>query len=105
MKIYNKLIRDRIPEVMDKKGITYSIRQLSDQEYIQKLNEKLQEELNEYIAAGEETQVEELADLVELVYAVLDHKGVSIAVFEKIRVKKREENGGFAEKLLLISTE
>lgn len=105
MKTYNKLIRDKIPQVMDKKSVTYSVRRLNDQEYVEKLNEKLQEELDEYFAAGEESQVEELADLVELVYAILENKGVSIDQFEKVRLKKREERGGFKEKLLLISTE
>ncbi|MFH5183072.1 phosphoribosyl-ATP pyrophosphohydrolase [Paenibacillus sp. TAB 01] len=105
MKIYNKLIRDKIPQVMDAKGVTYSIRKLSDQEYVEKLNEKLQEELNEYLEADEEDQIEELADLVELVYAVLDNKGVSLKDFEKVRLEKREERGGFEHKLLLLETD
>ncbi|OXM85804.1 nucleoside triphosphate pyrophosphohydrolase [Paenibacillus rigui] len=105
MKTYNKLIRDKIPQVMDSKGVTYSIRELDDQEYVEKLNEKLQEELDEYLMADQEDQVEELADLVELVYAILDNKCVSVEEFEKVRLKKREERGGFEKKLFLLSTE
>ncbi|SFK79778.1 Predicted house-cleaning noncanonical NTP pyrophosphatase, all-alpha NTP-PPase (MazG) superfamily [Paenibacillus sp. 1_12] len=104
MKMYNKLIRDKIPQVMDAKGVAYSIRELSDREYVEKLNEKLQEELDEYIAAESIDQVEELADLVELVYAILDNKGVSVEEFEKVRLKKKEDRGAFSKKLLLLST-
>ncbi|WP_240419672.1 nucleoside triphosphate pyrophosphohydrolase [Paenibacillus periandrae] len=105
MKTYNKLIRDKIPQVMDTNGVTYIIIKLNDQEYVEKLNEKLQEELDEYIASESKEQVEELADLVELIYAILENKGVSIEEFENIRLKKKEERGGFEEKLLLLSTE
>jgi predicted house-cleaning noncanonical NTP pyrophosphatase (MazG superfamily) len=104
LKIYNKLIRDNIPEIMDAKGVGYSVRVLDEQEYIAKLNEKLQEELDEYHAAGEAEQVEELADLVELVYSILDAKGVSLEAFESIRLMKREKRGGFGKKLLLEYT-
>ena len=101
MKIYNKLIRDKIPEIMDAKGVSYEVRELSDEEYIEKLNEKLQEELDEFLSAKPEDQVEELADLVELVYAILANKGVTIDEFEAVRLQKQEKRGGFEQKLLL----
>jgi len=105
MKIYNKLIRDKIPEVMDANGVTYEVRELTDEEYIQKLNEKLQEELDEYLSAKPEDQVEELADLVELVYAILTQKGTSIEEFEAVRLKKQDNRGGFEKRLLLLHTD
>ncbi|QGQ95886.1 phosphoribosyl-ATP pyrophosphohydrolase [Paenibacillus psychroresistens] len=105
MKIYNKLIRDKIPQIMESKGVMYSVSELSEDEYSKKLNEKLQEELDEYLTASPSDQVEELADLVELVFALLENKGVSIEEFEEIRIKKREDRGGFEKRLLLISTE
>lgn len=105
MKTYNKLIRDKIPQIMTAKRITYSIRELDDLEYIQKLNEKLQEEMNEYLEADHKDQVEEFADLVELVYAIQNKKGMSVEEFEKVRLKKQAERGGFEKKLLLLDTE
>jgi predicted house-cleaning noncanonical NTP pyrophosphatase (MazG superfamily) len=61
--IISSFIRDRIPGIMEANGVVYSVRELTDQEYIDKLNEKLQEELDEYKSASNAEQVEELADL------------------------------------------
>nr|WP_205516373.1 nucleoside triphosphate pyrophosphohydrolase [Paenibacillus sp. SYP-B3998] len=74
-------------------------------EYANMLNVKLQEELDEYKEAGEADQIAELADLVEVVYAILDNKGVSIDSFEKVRLDKQAEHGGFKDKLLLVKVE
>lgn len=67
---YNKLVRDRIPDIIEAKGKRAVFSKLNDQQYKQMLNLKLQEELDEYTSAQEEDQVEELVDLVELVYVV-----------------------------------
>lgn len=96
---YNKLIRDRIPEIIAASGQECVTETLSDGEYLTRLNEKLTEELNEYLADG---NVEELADLYEVILAVLSAKGVSAEEFERIRLAKREKNGGFKKKLLLL---
>lgn len=69
------------------------------------LDQKLHEEFLEYTHANGEEQVEELADLVEVVYAILESKSVSIDDFEKVRLAKKEERGGFQEKMMLISVE
>jgi len=92
-------VRDRIPELIAASGKTCTVRVLDDQEYVDKLHEKLAEELQEYLADG---SVEELADLAELILAILDVKGVSPEEFEAIRRRKREERGGFSERLLLV---
>ncbi|CAG7633712.1 phosphoribosyl-ATP pyrophosphohydrolase [Paenibacillus allorhizosphaerae] len=102
---YNKLIRDRIPEIIEAKGKRAVVRTLNEREYIEMLDKKLQEELDEYTSAEAVDQVEELADLVELVYAVLHSRGVSVEEFEKIRLKKKAERGGFEQKLYLIHVE
>lgn len=102
MKVYNKLIRDKIPKIIEKSGKRYEIKILDNSEYIESLNRKLQEELNEYYEDGE---VKELADMVEVIYAILKHKGISIEEFEKIRLSKREERGPFDKKIFLVSTE
>jgi predicted house-cleaning noncanonical NTP pyrophosphatase (MazG superfamily) len=100
MKIYNKLIRDRIPEIIEEDGNEYEIRVLDDNEYLDELDKKLMEELKEYYESGE---VEELADIAEILYAIAKHKGVNAEEFENIRIRKAEKRGGFGKKLFLIS--
>ncbi len=96
MKIYNKLVRDRIPEIIaSDNGKTCSTRTMQPVEYLKALNKKLQEELQEYLESGE---VEELADLEEVLRAILDVKNVSYDDFESIRIKKTNERGAFKKK-------
>jgi predicted house-cleaning noncanonical NTP pyrophosphatase (MazG superfamily) len=102
MKIYNKLIRDKIPHIIEANGSEYEVRVLDQEEYRIKLNEKLQEELLEYRESDDD--INELADLVEVIYAIVESKGHTIEEFEKLRLFKREVRGGFEQKLLLIST-
>ena len=102
MKTYNKLVRDRIPEIMIKNGAQPVTRILDDAEYLKELNIKLKEELNEYLESGE---IEELADLEEVLLAILKTKNTSIEEFTKIRLEKREKRGGFDEKIFLESEE
>lgn len=102
MIIYNKLIRDKVPNYIEESGKNHVTRVLEEKEYIENLNQKLQEELNEYY---ENEEVEELADLVELVYSIIQYKGVSIEEFEKIRLQKKYKRGGFDKRLLLISVD
>ena len=98
VKIYNKLIRDKIPEIIKQSGKQANIEEVSGKEYLELLNAKLGEELHEYL---DSQNVEELADLVEVVYAIVEHKDVSLQDFEVIRKQKVEERGAFKEKLLL----
>ena len=102
MKIYNKLVRDRIPEIIlssSRKPIT-SV--LDKDNYKKELDKKLQEELQEYL---KDDNVEELADLVEVVYAILDFKNVSIQEFEKIRNEKVSQRGAFKDRIFLERVE
>lgn len=96
---YNKLIRDRIPQVIGKAGKQAIIEKAKGGELLKLLNIKLEEELNEYKESG---NIEELADLVEVVYGILDNKGVSIEEFERIRQEKNDKRGAFKEGLVLI---
>lgn len=105
MKIYNKLIRDKIPEIMDKNGKTFELRTLDDNEYSIMLNKKLHEEVQEFNEANETEQIAELADIVEVIYAIVESKGVSIEQFEQVRLEKKEDRGGFTNKLFLINVE
>ena len=100
-KTYNKLVRDRIPEIIASTGDKYKIRTLSDAEYIEMLDAKLDEELKEY---HEDKNIEELADILEVLYAVAKARGYTIDELEETRLKKREKRGGFDEKIFLIET-
>lgn len=101
MKVYNKLVRDKIPEIIaDDNGKSCVTRILAPKEYLDCLNAKLQEELNEYLLSGE---IEELADLEEVLRAILDAKGVSYETFETIRNEKVQKRGAFQKKIFLES--
>ena len=102
MIIYNKLVRDKIPQIIESSEKQTEIRVLDDAEYKSMLNIKLQEELDEFIKAKEDEQITELADLVEIVYAILEHKGISIEEFERVRQEKKEKRGGFGDRILLV---
>lgn len=100
MIVYNKLVRDRIPEIIESTGRTCECRVLEPDEFLAALDAKLGEELKEYNESGD---IEELADLMEVLYAIVGCKGMSTEEFEKLRLSKREKRGGFDERLLLIS--
>ena len=103
MKIYNKLVRDKIPEIIaGDNGKTCVTRIMEDDEYLETLNKKMKEELKEYLESGE---VEELADLEEVLRAILDVKKVSYEEFEKIRNAKVDKRGAFKKKILLESVD
>ncbi|MDW7672837.1 MAG: nucleoside triphosphate pyrophosphohydrolase [Bacillota bacterium] len=95
---YHKLIRDRIPEIIEATGKTAVTEVLSAQEYLDKLHDKLGEELQEY---HETHSIDELVDLVEVIYAILDYRCVSRREFEEIRELKSERRGSFQKRLFL----
>lgn len=102
MKIYNKLVRDKITDIIKADGRIAKYRILDENEYRQELNKKLQEEVKEYL---EDNNVEELADIVEIIYGILNSMNVSIKEFEKIRINKQEKRGAFEKKIYLEETE
>lgn len=97
-KTYNKLIRDKIPEIIASQGKTCHTQILDPDTYQTMLEAKLQEELNEYL---ESKQLEELADLLEVIHALIDTTGYTWAQLEAIRQEKHAQRGGFEKKLLL----
>lgn len=100
--IYNKLVRDKIPEIIEASGKSCETKILSDEEYLQMLDKKLDEELTEY---HQEQNIEELADLLEVLYATAKARGYSIEKLENVRVEKQKTRGGFDKKILLQSVE
>ena len=102
MKIYNKLIRDKIPEIIESTGAQAQIRKLSDEEYPIYLEAKLDEEVGEY---HRDKTAEELADILEVVYALAEQQGISREELMEIYQKKHDARGGFENRVLLLSSE
>ena len=98
---YNKAIRDKIPEIIQKDGYSCNVETLSDEKFLEHLEKKLSEEVVEY---QNDKNSEELADILEVIYRIAQLKGVSKEELEKIRIKKSEERGGFDKNLFLIDT-
>jgi len=96
--IYNKLIRDNIPEIIRGHGKIPVVRVLDDSDYIAALNEKLHEEVAEYMA---DNNIEELCDILEVVYAIAKAKGHSASEIDAMRMIKNKKNGAFEKKLFL----
>ena len=99
MKRYDKLVRDRIPQIIRDGGRDCRTRTLSQEEYVARLHDKLREELDEYLASGE---MEELADLCEVIRAVAAARGSSMEEIEALRARKAQQRGGFGGRILLI---
>ena len=97
---HNKLVRDRIPEIIEGSGKTCVTRILPQEEYLAALDAKLTEELAEYQA---DKSMEELADLLEVMMAVAEARGHSFTEVEAIRRAKAEKRGGFRERIFLES--
>lgn len=95
---YNKLVRDRIPEIIASDGKTCVCETLSDEDYLRLLDAKLTEELSEY---QESRSLEELADLLEVLRAVAKARGWTWEELEQARQDKAAERGGFEKKILL----
>lgn len=95
---YNKLVRDKIPEIIESDGKTCKTELLSDEEYIKMIDAKLDEELAEY---HKDQNIEELADLMEVIYAAALARGYSLEDLEMVREKKVQERGGFEKRILL----
>lgn len=105
MQIFNKLVRDNIPDIIKSNNEIAEIRILSDDEYKNELNRKLLEEANEVISTKTDDEIkEELADLYEVILAKLKLIDSDIKEIEKIAINKRNKRGGFEQKIFLIST-
>jgi len=99
---HGKLVRDRIPEIIEAAGKTAHTRTLTEPEYLAALDAKLNEELAEYQA---DKSMEELADLLEVMMAVAAARGHDFREVEAIRRAKVEKRGGFRERIWLESVE
>ena len=98
IKKYNKLVRDKIPEIIEASGKICETEILSDAEYLKMVDAKLDEELAEY---HQDQNLEELADLTEVIHAAVIARGWTLEDLERVRAEKYEKRGGFREKILL----
>ena len=98
MKIYNKLVRDKIPELIESDGRKCVTHILSEKEYIAALETKLNEEVAEYQA---DKNLEEMADVLEVLRAICIARGYTLEELEQLRAKKAAERGGFGERIFL----
>lgn len=103
MPVYNKLVRDLIPKIIQEDGKTCTTRTLSNDEWVNAIQEKLFEEAEEVKSArSKDEQLEELADILELLHAHAHAVGATFEDIENIRKKKKAQRGGFDEAIFLI---
>lgn len=103
--IYNKLIRDRIPEIVKANGWIAVTKKLDKKQYIIELKRKILEEAKELNEGnGTKNLIEELADIQEIIDAVLTEKKIKFTEFRKIQATKRKKRGGFKKQLFLLKT-
>lgn len=102
MKIYNKLVRDNIPEIMISNGAKPVTRILKEDEYKKELNKKLQEEVSEYL---ESESIEEIADILEVILAIIKTKNITFEELEHIRTEKVLKKGSFEKRIFLEKEE
>ena len=95
---YNKLIRDKIPEIIKRNGEIPVTHITNDEEYWEKLKEKLSEEVQEFL---KESTEEELVDILEVVDAICEFKEINKENLENLRKKKSEKRGGFKDRIIL----
>lgn len=95
---YNKLVRDKIPEYIKSKG-EFPVYHVADEaEYWQKLKEKLTEEVSEFL---KDNNIEEVADILEVIDAIIAYKDFSREDIQKVKEKKANEKGKFKDKIIL----
>lgn len=95
---YNKLVRDRIPRIIESSGKSCKTEILSNEEYLRMLDAKLDEELAEY---HKDQNIEELADLLEVIRSAAIARGYTAEDLEQVRAEKAAKRGGFEKRILL----
>ncbi len=102
---FDKLVRDRIPEILQKQGVVVEARVLTTEEYAKVLRTKLIEEASELDRAlTTKDMQEEIADVLEVIEAIAAFSGLSLEDIRAIQKSKREERGGFSKRIFLVAT-
>lgn len=100
-RVYNKLVRDRIPEIIEEKNETPVTRVLNEDEYKLELERKLYEEYNEVIESSGEDRLFELADMIEVIRSLASVYGKTLEDIIELANGKRNKRGGFEKKIFL----
>ena len=98
MKEYDKIVRDNIPTIIGNNGSKCEIEIVSDEEALSYLYMKLTEEVNEFL---ESKDIYEIADVIEVLYAICDKMKISRVTLERARRQKENKNGGFENNIIL----
>ncbi|MBU4347679.1 nucleoside triphosphate pyrophosphohydrolase [Patescibacteria group bacterium] len=106
-KIYNKLVRDNIPEIIKQDKAEPQTRILEQEEYLKELFKKLEEEAKEAVEAMADRQelMKEIGDIYEIIDAIIDNCGLDKEEIMKLKNERKIERGGFEKKIFLISSE
>ena len=97
-----KLVRDKIPQIIIADGKKPFTRILDDEEYLEELDKKLNEEIAEY---QQDKSIEEMADVLEVLFAICESRGYSVEELMKVREEKRETRGGFEKRVFWSGNE
>lgn len=100
-RVYNKLVRDKIPNIIEEKGETPVIKVLDENDYKKELEKKLYEEYKEVIEANGDDRIEELADMLEVIKALASLENKNLNDIIDIADKKNKKRGAFDEKIFL----
>lgn len=101
MKFYDKLVRDRIPEIIESSGNKCDIEVVSDEVALEYLYKKLEEEVSELL---EDKNLDEIADVMEVLFAIGEKYGYNEKDILSRRIEKRYNRGGFEKNIILKST-
>ena len=104
-KVFNKLVRDNIPDIIEKNNEVAVTRILEDKEYLLELYKKLHEECIEVeMAKNKEELIMELADVYEVLLAVMLYNDINLEEVEACALIKRNKRGSFSKRIYLEKT-
>jgi predicted house-cleaning noncanonical NTP pyrophosphatase (MazG superfamily) len=101
---YNKLIRDRIPEIIRRNNLQCDITTMNEEEFRQALRTKLQEEAQEVAEADEDELITELTDLYEVIDTLMTTYHINPEAVRNMQIRRRQERGGFTQRIRLLRT-
>lgn len=101
-RVYNKLVRDKIPEIIEEKGEIPIVKILEKEEYKKELERKLYEEYKEVLDAKSDDRIEELADMLEIIRALANLENKELDDILEIANSKKEKSGAFEKGIFLL---